>query len=141
MAFYNNPSAIRRSILAFVRHLLSKPLYRAFDFLLSPCCAPNISARATCVGSSFTVTLTVNNSFNFGSNGLATLIIDPASGNNQIGGTVTYTGSDTIVFTTVAATAGIAALQLQLFLPTNSLGDSGIVTFSNKVNVTFSACP
>lgn len=142
MAFYKNPSAIRRSILAFVRHLLSRPLYRAFDFLLSPCCTPDIlSATATCVGSSFTVTLNLGNSFDFGSNAVATLIVDPASGNNQIGGTTTYAGGNTIVFTTVSATAGAATLKLNLFLPTNSTLNSGVTTYSNTVNVTFSACP
>ena len=141
MAFYKNPSAIRRSILAFVRHLLSKPLYRAFDFLLSPCCTPSISATAVCVGSTYTVTLTLANSFNFGSNSLATLIIDPAIGNDQIGGAVTYLGGDTIVFTTVSATAGAATLRLELFLPTNTTLDSGVVTYSNKVNITFPVCP
>mgnify|MGYP003675436673 CR=1 FL=1 len=53
MAFYKNPSAIKRSILAFVRHLLSKSLYRAFELLLSPCCPPVITnATAVCNGDS-----------------------------------------------------------------------------------------
>lgn len=43
MAFYKNPSAIKRSILAFVKHLVSKTLYKEFDLLLSPCCVPTIS--------------------------------------------------------------------------------------------------
>jgi hypothetical protein len=141
MAFYKNPSAIRRSILAFVRHLLSKPLYRAFEFLLSPCCSPSIRATVACVGSTYTVTLTLASSFNFGSNSLAALIIYPATGNNEIGGVVTYLGGDTIVFTTVSATAGAASLQLELFLPTNTTLDSGVVTYSNIVSVTFPACP
>jgi len=140
MAFYKNPSAIRRSILAFVRHLLSRPLYRAFDFLLSPCCTPSISATAVCVGSTYTVTLTLVNSFDFGSNSIATLFIDPAIGNDEIGGVVTYLGGDTIVFTTVSATAGAATLRLELFLPTNATLDSGVVTYSNKVNITFPIC-
>jgi hypothetical protein len=140
MAFYKNPSAIRRSILAFVRHLLSKPLYRAFDFLLSPCCTPSISATAVCVGSTYTVTLTLASSFNFGSNSLATLIINPAIGNNQIGGVVPYLGGDTIVFTTVSATAGAASLQLELFLPTNTTVNSGVVTYSNSVDIIFPIC-
>jgi len=140
MAFYKNPSAIRRSILAFVRHLLSKPLYRAFDFLLSPCCTPSISATAVCVGSTYTVTLTLANSFNFGSNASATLLINPVTANIEIGGVVTYLGGDTIVFTTVSATAGAAFLQLELFLPTNTTVNSGVVTYSNKVNITFPIC-
>jgi hypothetical protein len=142
MAFYKNPSAIRRSILAFVRHLLSKSLYKAFDFLLSPCCTPDIlSATVACVGSTYTVTLTLANSFDFGSNASATLIIYPATGNNEIGGGTTYSGGNTIVFTTVSATAGAAALKLNLFLPTNSTSSSGVITYSNGVNVTFPACP
>ena len=141
MAFYKNPSAIRRSILAFVRHLLSKPLYRAFDFLLSPCCTSDIlSATAVCVGSTYTVTLTLANSFNFGSNASATLLINPVTANIEIGGVVTYLGGDTIVFTTVSATAGAAFLQLELFLPTNTTVNSGVVTYSNKVNITFPIC-
>ena len=142
MAFYKNPSAIRRSILAFVRHLLSKPLYRAFDFLLSPCCTPSISATAVCVGSTYTVTLTLANSFNFGSNSRAALLIYPVSiPPISIGGIETYLGGDTIVFTNVSATAGAATLQLELFLPTNTTLDSGVVTYSNTVNITFPVCP
>lgn len=53
MAFYKNPSAIRRSILAFVRHLVSKTLYREFELLLSPCCIPTISlSGASCTSTS-----------------------------------------------------------------------------------------
>ena len=141
MAFYKNPSAIRRSILAFVRHLLSKSLYKAFEFLLSPCCPPSIRATVACVGSTYTVTLTLANSFNFGSNSLATLLIDPVTANIEIGGVVPYLGGDTIVFTTVSATAGAASLQLELFLPTNTTVNSGVVTYSNKVNITFPVCP
>ena len=141
MAFYKNPSAIRRSILAFVRHLLSKPLYRAFEFLLSPCCSPSIRATVACVGSTYTVTLTLASSFNFGSESFATLIIDPATGNNEIGGIATYFGGNTIEFTGVSATAGAASLQLELFLPTNTTLDSGVATYSNTVSVTFPACP
>jgi hypothetical protein len=141
MAFYKNPSAIRRSILAFVRHLLSKSLYKAFEFLLSPCCPPSIRATVACVGSTYTVTLTLDNSISFGSESFATLIIDPATGNNEIGGIATYFGGNTIEFTGVSATAGAANLQLELFSPTNSTLDAGVATYSNTVNVTFPACP
>ena len=108
MAFYKNPSAIRRSILAFVRHLLSKSLYKAFEFLLSPCCSPSIRATVACVGSTYTVTVTLDNSINFSYESFATLIIDPATGNNEIGGIATYFGGNTIEFTSVSATAGAA---------------------------------
>jgi hypothetical protein len=116
-------------------------LYRAFDFLLSPCCTPSISATAVCVGSTYTVTLTLASSFNFGSNSRAALLIYPVTGNIEIGGIETYLGGDTIVFTTVSATAGAATLQLELFLPTNTTLDSGVVTYSNIVNITFPVCP
>lgn len=142
MAFYKNPSAIRRSILAFVKHMLSKPLYRGFDFLLSPCCVPDIlTATATCVGSTYTVVLTLANGFSFGSQGTATLLVTPASGNVEVGGAITYLDNTTVTFTTVSATAGAAELQLRLFLPTNSTRNAGVVAYSNLIDVTFSACP
>lgn len=141
MAFYKNPSALRRSILGFVKHMLSKPLYRGFDFLLSPCCIPSITAEVTCEGASlYTVVLTLASSFEFGSQGLATLEVTPATGNVEIGGTELYSSGTTITFTGVLATAGVADLQLGLFSPTNGNRDSGIVTYSNVVEVTFPAC-
>lgn len=49
MAFLKNPSHIKTSILAFVKHIVSKKIYKAFELILSPCCNPVLlSAEANC---------------------------------------------------------------------------------------------
>jgi len=38
MAFITQPSKIKQSILAFIKHMVSKSVLKAIDYILSPCC-------------------------------------------------------------------------------------------------------
>ena len=57
MAFIKVPSHIKTSILAFVKHLVSKSVYNDIKSLLEPCCKPTLRIynNYTCTGDSYTI--------------------------------------------------------------------------------------
>ena len=69
MAFVSTNSNIRASILGFIKHLVSKSLYRAIEILLKPCCditITNVEAVCTESGKSgnYDVTITLSKAVN-----------------------------------------------------------------------------
>jgi hypothetical protein len=146
MAFYKNPSAIRRSILAFVRHLLSKSLYRAFELLLSPCCPPVITnATAVCNGdSTFNVTVTLANAISLAGVGFDSLVLFTGFGPGWF---VTATGYDagtnTITFSNVPNYFNdeTVPIAIEMFLPTNTTETIGVTLYSNVFSLYFPICP
>ena len=144
MAFYKNPSAIRRSILAFVKHLLSRPLYRAFELLLSPCCPPVVtSSVAVCNGdSTFTVTLTLANAINLAGVGTDLLTLFGISPGWYVFADTINPSSNTIVFTNVVPPADDTTFTvgLEMFLPTNTTESIGVSLYSNTFDLYFPLC-
>lgn len=88
MAFLSINSNIRNSILGFIRHLVSKTLYRSIEILLRPCCdiyVTDVQATVNCVSGTYDITFTLSKSVNMlgngvmlilGGNGLVTSSID-----------------------------------------------------------------
>ena len=61
MAFVSTNSNIRASILGFIKHLVSKSLYRAIEILLKPCCDISATGNAVCSNiNRFTLTITLD---------------------------------------------------------------------------------
>ena len=78
MAFLKQPSNLKISILNFVKNIVSKVLFRAFEILLNPCCDLSISdIDITCTDTDVaTVTLTLGKGFSFPKTGTFTLTSD-----------------------------------------------------------------
>lgn len=57
MAFYKVPSAIKRSINAFLLHILPLQMRKDINTILDPCCIPSleIAEDFSCTGNSYTV--------------------------------------------------------------------------------------
>lgn len=144
MAFYKNPSAIKRSILAFVKHLLSKPLYRAFEILLSPCCNPIVTdSVAVCNGdSTFTVTITLANAINLAGVGFDHLSLFGFSPGWYVFANTVDVNTNTIVFNSVTPPSDDATFTLgvEMVLPTNTTETIGVILYSNTFNVYFPSC-
>lgn len=144
MAFYKNPSAIKRSILAFVKHLLSKPLYRAFEILLSPCCNPVVTnATAVCNGdSTFTVTLTLANAISLAGVGNDYLSLFGISPGWYVFASTVDLNTNTIVFEKVTPPTDDTTfyLRLEMVLPTNTTETIGVILYSDIFDLYFPSC-
>jgi hypothetical protein len=145
MAFYKNPSAIKRSILAFVKHLLSKPLYRAFEILLSPCCNPVVTnATAVCNGDgTFTVTLTLANAISLAGVGNDYLSLFGISPGWYVFASTVDLNTNTIVFENVTPPTDNTSfsLRLEMVLPTNTTETIGVILYSDIFDLYFPVCP
>lgn len=144
MAFYKNPSAIKRSILAFVKHLLSKPLYRAFEILLSPCCNPVVTnAVSTCNGDgTFTVILTLANAISLAGVGNDYLSLFGFSPGWFVFASTVDLNTNTIVFENVVPPSDDTtfSLRLEMVLPTNTTETIGVVLYSDIFDLYFPGC-
>lgn len=135
MAFLKEPSKYKRSILAQLKHLVSKTLYRAIEILLTPCCTPTIVSSNVECNADYDVTVIFSNSVNLRGKGLATLLLD-----GNIVSTETWTDSNQVVFTDVNGTAGTYDAQVQFFMPTNSEETIGISLYANVGEITLPSC-
>lgn len=135
MAFLKEPSKYKRSILNQLKHLVSKTLHRAIEILLTPCCTPVISNIEVECSSDYNVTITLTNSINLRGKGIAFLLIDGL----QVASTPWLDGSN-VVFTDISATAGTYDIQIQLFMPTNSEENLGVMLISQVDETVFSSC-
>ena len=89
MAFIKVPSHIKTSILAFVKHLVSKSVYNDIKSLLEPCCKPTLRIynNYTCTGDSYTI-------FN------AVSVVSEQNKNKRVTLLFTFTNTGTPVHTT-----------------------------------------
>ena len=115
MAFLKDPTAFKRTILAFVKHIVTKAIYRAFDILLSPCCNSVLVTDTTLCGNG-AITLTVSPAQPLLGLGFAQVFstVDGFVG----AGTLSDDGS-TISLTATGLTNGAATFTATLFLPTD----------------------
>lgn len=138
MAFVKDSSKMKRSILAFIEHMLTKTLYVAFEDLLNPCCENSIlSVEAVCdEADNYTVTVTTTNTIGFLGKGGGQIIVNGVS--FAVG---TVVEPNQVVFEEVDVAAGTYDVQVDIFLPTNSESSKGVF---NKLgifeNVEFPAC-
>lgn len=135
MAFISTKSNIKNSILAFIKHLVSKTVYRAIEVILTPCCSLSGSAVVECIEDSSTLTITTNESIGFLGKGSVLVNIDGTS----VPGSITE--PDTITVSGLTVPAGTYNLNIVVFLPTSSIGSSGVYKAFTINNVTFGDCP
>jgi len=77
MAFVSTKSQIKNNILNYIRHLVSKTLYRSIEILFRPCCDIEITnVELVCTGTPevFDATFTLSKSINMLGNGLLFII-------------------------------------------------------------------
>ncbi len=135
MAFYKVPSNIANSILAFVKRIVSKTLYRAFDVILSPCCTLSGVASTSCNDdNTYEIVITTNESIGFLGKGVANLTIDGSSFTGVV------TEPNTIYVETASLTAGTYDVNVTLLLPTDSDGTLGVFKTLTVADVVFDSC-
>jgi hypothetical protein len=144
MYSYKSNSAVKNSILAFVKNLVSKKIYAAIKILLNPCCTPVIlSAETVCDSENPGKTiLTVKfdkNITTFGNSVTSFYVVVPS---NNV-----FIGSDSVDLTNGIATFSFEGLQdatldifLEIFMPTNSEGTIGVSATSQGFQVYFRDC-
>lgn len=141
MAFLKQPSKLKNSILAYVKHMVNKKIFYAFDLILSPCCVPTVSGvEVECVSTGrYNITATLSNSFL--AEGWGAQVFLTGVGNYEF----SYVGEiagNTLIFEDVyLVSAGNYTVGFNLSFPTNSQGDMGVIeSILVDGNVTFPAC-
>ena len=139
MYSYKSNSAVKNSILAFVKNLVTKKIYAAIKILLNPCCTPVIlEADATCGEEEGEIILTIKFDKNITTFGDAVTsfyaYIDPFN---------LYISSNSVDITNGVATFSFSDVYgvtvpvvLEIFMPTNSEGTIGVSATSQPVSVT-----
>lgn len=136
-------SNLKKSILAFVKNLVSKKVYAAIEILLTPCCKPVVlSAEAECTGTEGFVKLTVKvdkNITTFG-NDTASFYVFISSLNLLIGSS-SYSSNGTYIFEFQGIDDYSGNLYFEMFVPTSSDGSIGASVTSDPFQITFPTCP
>jgi len=131
MSFVSTNSQIKNNILNYIRHLVSKTLYRAIEILFKPCCDVSIiNAEAVCLPlepyGTYEVTLTLSRPLGLLGNGL---IFPFIKGNvATIEGLVPYAEGTIIKFTTKELPEIVGNLE-NIFAIALLPSSLGIVTF------------
>lgn len=123
MAFVSTNSNIRVSILGFIKHLVSKSLYRAIEILLKPCCDINIlDVESSCNGTNYDITITLDKSVNMLGNGLMLVLVDQVLVSGDNGVLLSYNDSTKIVLTNVTLNISAGNYKVGVFflLPTGA---------------------
>ena len=135
MAFYTVPSNIKNSILAFVKNIVSKTYYRAFEVILNPCCSLTGTAEVSYNDdNTYAIVITTNESIGFLGKGVATLLID----GSLFTGVVTE--PNTIYVETATLSAGSYDIDVTVLLPTNTDANAGVFKSFTIADVTFASC-
>jgi hypothetical protein len=121
MAFVSTKSQIKNNILNYIRHLVTKTLYRAIEILFRPCCDIAIlGVKPICSSTpgTYDVTITLDKSINMLGNGLMMILVGntvaTVAGNTLIpyndGKTITIEGLN--IGTVAGVTEGVSILFL-----------------------------
>lgn len=142
MAFYTVPSNIKNSILAFVKNIVSKTYYRAFEVILNPCCILTITDVVyDCGTEQLTVTISPSQTFTAGHNGFAQVFSDT---NGFLGaGTISSDGASVVIDIPVADTpVGVGQIfSVTVFQPTiNGNSILGVYMIGTSEEITIVAC-
>jgi hypothetical protein len=142
MIFKTSTSKVKNSILAFIKFLVSKKVYKAIDILLTPCCHPVVkSAEAICDGDITVVTIQLVNSINLYGAGQGSIFLWIPFLNIFVLATTTYTDSNTIVFEFIDPIGGgTFDASVELYLPTSSDGLIGVSLSTEIFQITLPNC-
>ena len=142
MIFKTSTSKVKNSILAFIKFLVSKKVYKAIDILLTPCCHPVVkSAEAICDGDTTVVTIQLVNSINPYGAGQGSIFLWFPSLNIFVLATTIYTDSNTIVFEFInPGGGGTYDASVELYLPTSSDGLIGVSLSTETFQITLPDC-
>lgn len=142
MIFKTSTSKVKNSILAFIKFLVSKKVYKAIDILLTPCCHPVVkSAEAICDGDITVVTIQLVNSINLYGAGQGSIFLWIPFLNIFVFATTTYTDSNTIVFEFIDPIGGgTFDASVELYLPTSSDGLIGVSLSTETFQITLPNC-
>jgi hypothetical protein len=141
MIFKTSTSKVKNSILAFIKFLVSKKVYKAIDILLTPCCHPVVkSAEAICDGNITVVTIELVNSINLYGAGQGSIFLWLPSLNIFISTTTIYTDSNTIVFEFFNPVGGTYGASVVLSMPTSSDGLIGVSLSTETFQITLPDC-
>ena len=136
MAFVSTKSNIKVSILGFIKHLVSKKVYKAIEILLTPCCHPVITnITAECVEGTTIITVTLANSINLYGSGQGTIFLLIPLVNLYIASTTVYNDGKTIVFELPDIEVPVLEGNIELFMPTSSDGLVGVSLSSETFSV------
>lgn len=142
MIFKTSTSKVKNSILAFIKFLVSKKVYKAIDILLTPCCHPVVkSAEAICDGDITVITIELVNSINLYGAGQGSIFLWIPFLNIFVFATTTYTDSNTIVFELIDPIGGgTFDASVELYLPTSSDGLIGVSLSTETFQITLPNC-
>jgi hypothetical protein len=144
MIFKTSTSRVKNSILAFVKFIVSKKVYKAIDILLTPCCHPVVkSTEATCneENGATIVTIELVNSINLYGAGQGSIFLWLPSLNIFISTTTLYTDSNTIVFEFInSGLGGTYDASVELYMPTSSDGLIGVSLSTEIFQITLPDC-
>ena len=140
--FKTSTSKVKNSILAFIKFLVSKKVYKAIDILLTPCCHPVVkSAEATCNEGITVVTIELVNSINLYGAGQGSIFLWFPDLNIFISTTTLYTDSNTIVFEFINPVGGgTFDASVELYMPTSSDGLIGVSLSTEIFQITLPDC-
>ena len=136
---YNSHTS--KTILNFIKNLVSKSTYKNISFLLSPCCSLGLASVAnSCVSSgssTYNITATLSSGGSFLGHGVATITI-PINSYYSITASTPYVDNSTsIVFSSVKVPAGTYSPIITI---STNTGNQSVIVSSNSVSSTFSAC-
>ena len=131
MSFVSTNSQIKNNILNYIRHLVSKTLYRAIEILFKPCCDVYVTkVEVVCLPlepyGTYEVTLTLSRPLGFLGNGNLIPIVQGQL--ISYGGIIPYTEGTVITFTTRELTTlvGTTGNDITVFglLPVSGVSNS-----------------
>jgi hypothetical protein len=142
MAFVSTKSQIKNNILNYIRHLVSKTLYRAIEILFKPCCDIAIlSVQNSCniaTPGTYDLTITLDKSINMLGNGVFLVSVNGTFVTADSGNTDLFLYNDGTVITLEGVDIGSTAggnktVSILFLLPT---GLSSIQNITNMSQLT-----
>lgn len=144
MIFKTSTSKVKNSILAFIKFLVSKKVYKAIDILLTPCCHPVVkSAEAICnlENGATIITIELVNSINLYGAGQGSIFLWIPFLNIFVSTTTIYTDSNTIVFEFINPVGdGTFDASVELYMPTSSDGLIGVSLSTETFQIALPNC-
>jgi len=132
----------KQSILAFIKNLVNKTIYKAISEILSPCCTLNVkNITAVCGDGDYIMTVTLDHAVNLLGEGQVSLYWNFGAPFNVVLTTVTWNDSNEMTFHVPSFFGdGTYDVTLELFLPTNSSQTIGVTLVSIPLPVLFPSC-
>lgn len=140
MAFLSTNSNIRNSILAFIKRIVSKRIYKAIEIILHPCCTNTVTVVDFSCGDpgEYDVTITFTGTTNLFEHGFGILYVDGVPVSVQ----GVYNDNGSITFTGVALTATVEySFNVLMHMATNnSEFTQGVYITATAIDATPPVC-